>query len=436
MELGWIDFSKTDRDKVKSVLDLLGEKGVLDELGIAQIRDGFANLFFPGTTTIQTRAKYFLIVPYIFEDLRLNSTNDFSKLKKQLNDKERDCGKKFLKINEVEEDNEDSADYYLITDDDEVNDERGVIGKRSIRQGKWVKRAPSSIYWAGLKKYGIFKKDISIEEYLKEISDTKSSKVNTSNLGNRNDSSEGGHDDVDAGDTQNSHSFNIPTYNKGWFENLEMDLTMEEGSFLKKQIRDSCPSSMLKIFLENSEDEKLRNILENGSFADLESVDYLFEEDLKTSFGLAKKFSEFVLVLRILFNIIAYEGEDENRILKEANKRFDEKRDELKKIADVDFQRIYELLDIKDSRLISFLGKAQKFMEEENIDELKNCIKEREISLKGENRSKTCHHIKFDDTWLAGDELNYRFGNVKVIIGDIFKSEEQDGEKLEIKEET
>ena len=160
MELGWIDFSKTDRDKVKSVLDLLGEKGVLDELGIAQIRDGFANLFFPGTTTIQTRAKYFLIVPYIFEDLRLNSTNDFSKLKKQLNDKERDCGKKFLKINEVEEDNEDSADYYLITDDDEVNDERGVIGKRSIRQGKWVKRAPSSIYWAGLKKYGIFKKDI------------------------------------------------------------------------------------------------------------------------------------------------------------------------------------------------------------------------------------------------------------------------------------
>lgn len=63
MQLGWIDFSKTERDKVISILDLLSEPGVLDELGIAQIRDGFANLFFPGTTTIQTRAKYFLIVP-------------------------------------------------------------------------------------------------------------------------------------------------------------------------------------------------------------------------------------------------------------------------------------------------------------------------------------------------------------------------------------
>jgi hypothetical protein len=29
----------------------------VDELGIGQIRDGFANLLFPGTSTIQIRAK-------------------------------------------------------------------------------------------------------------------------------------------------------------------------------------------------------------------------------------------------------------------------------------------------------------------------------------------------------------------------------------------
>ena len=51
MELGWIDFSKTERSKILSVLDLLGEKGVLDELGISQIRDGYSDLFFPGTST-------------------------------------------------------------------------------------------------------------------------------------------------------------------------------------------------------------------------------------------------------------------------------------------------------------------------------------------------------------------------------------------------
>lgn len=49
MPLGWIDFSKTERSKV------LTERGTLDELGIAPIRDGFSNLFFPGTSTIQTK---------------------------------------------------------------------------------------------------------------------------------------------------------------------------------------------------------------------------------------------------------------------------------------------------------------------------------------------------------------------------------------------
>ena len=65
MELGWIDFSKTDRDKVLDVLDLLGEKGTLDELGIAPIRDAYSNFFFPGTSTLHNRAKSFFVVPFI-----------------------------------------------------------------------------------------------------------------------------------------------------------------------------------------------------------------------------------------------------------------------------------------------------------------------------------------------------------------------------------
>ena len=46
MPLGWIDFSKSERNKVLSALDLRSESGTLDELGIAPIRDGFANIFF------------------------------------------------------------------------------------------------------------------------------------------------------------------------------------------------------------------------------------------------------------------------------------------------------------------------------------------------------------------------------------------------------
>lgn len=48
MQLGWIDFSKEDRQKAFDVINLLSEQGAVDELGIGVIRDAFANYFFPG----------------------------------------------------------------------------------------------------------------------------------------------------------------------------------------------------------------------------------------------------------------------------------------------------------------------------------------------------------------------------------------------------
>ena len=99
MPLGWIDFSKSERSNVLSVLELLSEQGTLDELGIAPIRDGFSELLFPGTTTIQTRAKYFFIVPYALRDLELGKETNPAKAMRELDQIEQDCGKTFLKNN-------------------------------------------------------------------------------------------------------------------------------------------------------------------------------------------------------------------------------------------------------------------------------------------------------------------------------------------------
>lgn len=76
MQLGWIDFSKTERNKGLSVLDLLSEDSTLDELNIAPKKDGFADIFIPGTSTIQTRDKYFFAVAYALKDLeKMSETN-------------------------------------------------------------------------------------------------------------------------------------------------------------------------------------------------------------------------------------------------------------------------------------------------------------------------------------------------------------------------
>ena len=193
-----------------------------------------------------------------------------------------------------------------------------------------------------------------------------------------------------------------------------MDLSKEEGAFLKEQIISSCPDSMLAFILKNN----LKEILEFNSFAELTDMDFKFPDNIKTSYYLAKDFSDFIVVLRILFNIIASNGENEV-----ANRRFDEVKPKLKKIAEIKFKEIFSLLKITDVQLKSFLLNAQRLMKDEAIEELKELIKKREISLKGENRSKTCHPGEFGDAWLAGYALDYRFYIAKSIVGDIFKSE-------------
>ena len=69
LQIGWIDYGSRDRNKILSVLSLLSTPEAVDELGIGVVRDGFADILFPGISTIQTRAKYFLLVPYIMMEL-------------------------------------------------------------------------------------------------------------------------------------------------------------------------------------------------------------------------------------------------------------------------------------------------------------------------------------------------------------------------------
>src|SRR5262245_57558063 len=72
----WLDHSEEQRRQVLDVLDLFREKSTIDELGLGTIRDAFADLLFPATSAPQTRARYFLFVPWLYlrlERLRVSS---------------------------------------------------------------------------------------------------------------------------------------------------------------------------------------------------------------------------------------------------------------------------------------------------------------------------------------------------------------------------
>ena len=396
MPLGWIDFSKSERNKVLSVLELLSEQGTLDELGIAPIRDGFSELFFPGTTTIQTRAKYFFIVPYALRDLELGKETNSAKALRELDQIEQDCGKIFLK-------NNPGID--------------GIIGSRALASGGWVKQAPSRIYWAGLRKYGFFLNgELTLPEYVRVVCALKAEKANTLSLGNRNDKTndDKDHDDQDAGSVAGIRFWDIPTYRFDWREKLSMELTQEEGAFLKKKIVSRYPDSMLAYVLENHVDE----FFHCSSFQELKSIIHLFPDKMQKDYYLALQFSDFLEAINVKYNLII--SDEKNA---EAVRIWNEMQDSLDERASVDLTRIVNRLKVYNPDLVRFLSEAKDAMLAHDETKLNNAIVHRERSLKT-SRAKVLHPGEFDDeAWYGIGALDYRFYRTKTILADIVESE-------------
>ena len=126
--LSWLDSSERERRAVMELVSALNEPGTLDELGIGSIRDTIADELFPGTSTIQTRARYFLFIPWILRMVEdrpgAQPEQRAIRLQRQL------C---------------DALDVTHGSD-------AGVIGREA--KGN-LKRWPMSIYWSGLERWGI-----------------------------------------------------------------------------------------------------------------------------------------------------------------------------------------------------------------------------------------------------------------------------------------
>lgn len=400
MQLGWIDFSKSERSKILSVLDLLQENGTLDELGIAPVRDGFSNIFFPGTSTIQTRAKYFLIVPYALKDLERSSEANPNVLRRTLDAIERECGECLL---------------------DQNRNEIGIIGGRSLLRGQWVKRAPVEIYWNGLRQYRIFTGgNLTLTEYLRTSCALKNRKSTLKKLGNRNDNAEENEcDDRDAGNSGSFQFWNLPTHYPEWQDDLKMNLTAAEAEFLKRQIIAAHPNTMLGFILR----ESLTQVLECENFDDLAELIDIFPDHIQEDYALALQFSHFLYIIRVAYNIIISDGKNEI-----ANGEYERLRPLFEEEASVDLERVISRLALAgNGALCNFLRTAQQCILADDFDGLCKCIKDREILLKGSGRAKTAHPGEFDvNAWFGGYYLDYRFPNARTILKDIFEGEVTD----------
>lgn len=392
MQLGWIDFSKEDRQKALDVINLLSEQGTVDELGIGIVRDAFANCFFPGTSTVQTRAKYFFIVPRILKDaVDGRYGKDIERILTEIDADEKDCAKR------------------LLNSDSKVE---GVIGSRVLPKG-WVSRRPSDIYWNGIKRYGIFcYKDLSIQEYILSAVEIEKRKFDIKSDKHNYDEEENNTDDMDAGNIDSIKFWSLPSYDNDWRENLTINLTKEESEYLNRQIQKETRGSLLEYILKN------KIILDE--YDSFESLRYVLSDkvDSKTAdmMKLACDFNNLIYMARIRYNLMLSECEN-----KDALSEWERLRNDIKYRAQVNLDEVFFKLQLINIRTKKFLCDIQSAFMTEDIDLADEIIRKRELHLKGSGRAKLMRTKEFDHSkWVGGKELDYRFFNARRIINDIY----------------
>jgi hypothetical protein len=127
--IAWIDFDEADRERSQRIMALFQERETRDELGLGAIRDSIADHLFPGTSTIQTRLRYMLFIPWLYRDLEGSDVTEA-----QLRAAARD------------------AEIRLADALKAGGETNGIIGRDA---GPRLRRLPSSVYWAGLGTWGI-----------------------------------------------------------------------------------------------------------------------------------------------------------------------------------------------------------------------------------------------------------------------------------------
>lgn len=204
---GWLDLDAAASERAATLLRAFEEPGTLDPLGFGAIRDVFSNLFAPGTSTIQTRLRYFLFVPWVCQDLerrRVSSVDFLSQLRE----------------NEAR----------LIDCLRHLGPNRGVQGYTA---GQKLIRMPSAAYWGGLRSWGLRHMDLSIAEYGRQIGHFARRRVELD-------------DDRNPVTQRQAIWATLPDPPEQFLAaQVDFDLTLDEATLLIDQIRRNHPGSLL-----------------------------------------------------------------------------------------------------------------------------------------------------------------------------------------------
>ena len=392
----WLDYSERDRSRALDVIDLFRETGTVDELGIGTIRDSFSDLLFPGTSTIQTRACYFLLLPWTYlriERLRISSSQVAERARREE-----------LSLNER-----------LL----QGPDTEGVFGSSA---GKTLKRLPSVAYWGGLGTWGIRVFAGHIDAYYRSLDGfyrrvDHLSQVPTDPEGRR-----------EAAANWHPH---VPAPPKSFPYDVSVALRRQDSEYLVDRIAALHSGSLLA---------------ELAARPDSDTLDVDWPWDLAGMEGLASRVCEqlehgelFAVTFHgaaLLYNLMLAEASEWRERVdffrEELDTWFAEMRAVADRFASWDLERFWSVVAQADRRVAyptrlfveQWIGHLRRLTAFERLPEqssARSLIRERELRLKGGRaRLHSPRHLELWGGASGSDKMNYRWSDSRRILTDIF----------------
>lgn len=398
---GWVDH---DPEHEKSVLRAIGAaqgQDARDELGLGTIRDTFADLLFPGTSTIQQHVRYFLFVQWCCE----------------LAAHKRDADAIGNELRRLE--------TRVIKRLSELGSGHNVIGFRS-QEG--LARMPSEIYWNGLHVLGIRKIPGNRWRWARVVA----SRRDRARLEAR----------WEGEDATDSYGFdgNRPCPPPGFpeIDGLDFSLTSKEADYLRNHLSKACvdrdgiglPYSAFPTFLAHRHEVEVDSAWKHPRASRL-------PEKARELLKLAAAFSRTMYGATLLYNLRVAElkigdGEPAGTRTPYARALRDWQKDFLRADAEMVLEQLPQLEGLGaiahhsvDPRVTKFVERwASLCLSERDLGRSQAAIEEvaqREISLK---RAKGTSRILFSkqrEQWggQSGGQLDYRWPLVSRYLNEL-----------------
>ena len=384
------------------------EKGTVDELGFAPIRDAFADHFFPGTSTIQTKARYFLIIPWImlrYERRKLSAQELASK----------------LRIRETRMINALLAGS---------KDPTGIIGREAQAS---LRRMPSRVYWRGLNLWDIRLFNGSIDQYFRRLS-RDIAKPTTQLVTDDGEPLGGG--------SRNWHSA-LPSEPEGLYDAASLALSATEAQFLKDRISASQAGTVLAHLVACASEEV------DASFAWDSNIQSMLPQNLRDEIEHARLFALCAWGGPLVYSrYIAMLKLGSEKLIEELNEALGEWQNQLKAAVRTlgawDCGAFWGLVHRLNPRLSprtqdfaeQWIAIARRASEGERVwddERVRTLIVKRESQLKGGRARLLPDNLRARDRWqgdASGGPMDYRWGSTQTILNDIVRGLAQSDEGM------